>query len=88
MRNSLALLATAAAISSILLSSCASDTAASQATQQFGLANPASVNCEQRGGKLQIADSPQGQSGICHFSNGTQCEEWALLRGECSPDKK
>ncbi|WP_231907998.1 MULTISPECIES: DUF333 domain-containing protein [Cupriavidus] len=48
--------------------------------------NPASANCAQRGGTLQIVSSAAGQAGTCSFPNGKQCEEWALLRGECSPD--
>lgn len=51
----------------------------------IGMANPASVNCAQRGGKLQIVTTPAGQTGICTFPSGKQCEEWALLRGECAP---
>ncbi len=46
-----------------------------------GLANPASVNCVNQGGTLEIRDTPQGQIGVCHV-NGTECEEWALFRGE------
>ncbi|MDQ0142425.1 putative hemolysin [Cupriavidus necator] len=49
-----------------------------------GKPNPASVNCTQRGGKLQIVSTPAGQTGICTFPSGRQCEEWALLRGECA----
>ena len=43
-----------------------------------GLANPASVNCEKKGKK--------GEYGVCKVPNGKECEEWALLRGKCSPD--
>ncbi|CAJ92111.1 Hemolysin [Cupriavidus necator] len=53
--------------------------------QTIGKPNPASVNCTQRGGKLQIVSTPAGQSGICIFPSGKQCEEWALMRGECTP---
>ncbi|WP_454735034.1 DUF333 domain-containing protein [Cupriavidus necator] len=28
---------------------------------------------------------PGGQTGICTFPSGKQCEEWALMRGECTP---
>ncbi|WP_232346270.1 putative hemolysin [Cupriavidus sp. USMAA2-4] len=52
----------------------------------IGMPNPASANCAQRGGTLQIVSSAAGQAGTCSFPNGKQCEEWALLRGECSPD--
>lgn len=53
--------------------------------QAAGMANPASVNCAQRGGKLQIVTTPAGQTGICTFPSGKQCEEWALMRGQCTP---
>lgn len=49
------------------------------------IANPASVNCEQKGGKLEIVDEPAGQRGICVLADGTRCEEWAFFRGECPP---
>lgn len=47
-------------------------------------ANPASENCVARGGRLAIEALPSGaQYGICMFEDNRQCEEWALLRGEC-----
>jgi len=49
-----------------------------------GMANPASVFCEENGGKLEIITATDGsQSGMCKFSDGSQCEEWAFQRGEC-----
>ncbi len=51
-----------------------------------GLANPASVNCTQKGNRLEIRTAAGGgQVGICIFPDGSQCEEWAFLRGECAP---
>lgn len=47
------------------------------------IANPASTNCIDKGGKLDIVDGPGGQQGICTLADGTQCEEWAYMRGEC-----
>ena len=48
------------------------------------LANPASTNCVNHGGKLLIeTDGSGGQFGICRFEDNRQCEEWALLRGAC-----
>jgi len=48
------------------------------------LANPASMNCEKQGGKLQIETRPDGgQYGLCYFEDNRACEEWALMRGEC-----
>lgn len=48
------------------------------------LANPASKNCVDKGGKLDIVtDASGGQRGICTLKDGTKCEEWAYMRGEC-----
>ena len=53
-----------------------------------GIANPASVNCVDKGGRLEIREDTStpagGQIGYCIFSDGHECEEWALFRGECS----
>lgn len=60
-------------------------TTAAPATGQpgTGIANPASVNCENLGGAVEIKTDPAGgQYGMCRFANGTFCEEWALFRGE------
>ncbi|HEX3320770.1 MAG TPA: DUF333 domain-containing protein [Terriglobales bacterium] len=58
----------------------------SSAKPHAGLANPASVNCEKKGGKLEIRKGKKGEYGVCKFPNGKECEEWALFRGKCSPD--
>ncbi len=50
------------------------------------MANPASVYCEQNGGKLDIRTAVDGsQSGACMFPDGSECDEWAYFRGECKP---
>jgi len=49
------------------------------------LPNPASVYCEEQGGTLDIRDEAGGQVGYCVFDDGSECEEWAFMRGECSP---
>jgi putative hemolysin len=50
------------------------------------MANPASVYCMQQGGKLEIrSDARGGQTGYCIFADGSECEEWAYLRGGCKP---
>ena len=49
-----------------------------------GIANPASVNCDQKGGKLEMHDRGDlGKYGVCVFEHNRQCEEWAMFRGEC-----
>ena len=49
-----------------------------------GLANPASQNCVGKGGTLTIEQRRDGgQYGVCYFEDNMQCEEWALMRGDC-----
>ena len=53
-------------------------------TVPVGMANPASVNCVDKGGQLQIQQRGDGgEYGICYFEDNRQCEEWSLMRGEC-----
>ena len=52
-----------------------------------GLANPASVYCEEQGGTLDMRESEAGTVGFCVFSDGYECEEWAYFRGECAPEQ-
>jgi putative hemolysin len=51
----------------------------------IGLANPASVYCQQQGHHLEMRTSDAGTTGYCIFPDGTECEEWAYFRGECAP---
>ena len=53
------------------------------AAPNANMANPASVNCIQKGGKLEMRNNKLGQYGVCLFEDNRQCEEWALMRGEC-----
>jgi putative hemolysin len=53
---------------------------------EAGLPNPASVYCEEQGGSVEIrTDADGGQYGVCIFADGSECDEWAFYRGECSP---
>lgn len=48
------------------------------------IANPASENCVKSGGRLSIEKRGDGgEYGVCLFEDNRQCEEWALLRGDC-----
>lgn len=49
------------------------------------LANPASTNCVERGGQLEMIEGPGGTAGVCRFADGSRCEEWRFFRGECAP---
>ena len=56
----------------------------SPAQPKVNLANPASTHCVELGGRLSIEKGPTGgEFGVCLFEDNRQCEEWALLRGEC-----
>ena len=47
-------------------------------------ANPASENCVKQGGTVSIQTRGDGgQYGVCMFEDNKQCEEWAMLRGDC-----
>lgn len=68
----------------LLLGACARSTSTSAETGAGGLPNPASENCIAQGGTLQIETrGDQGQFGVCYFEDNRQCEEWALMRGDC-----
>jgi len=52
-------------------------------TPIVGIANPASVNCANKGGRIEIRNNKKGEYGVCLFEDNRQCEEWALFRGNC-----
>lgn len=48
------------------------------------VANPASVNCSDKGGELEMRKNLDGNEyGVCVFEDNRQCEEWALFYGNC-----
>ena len=48
--------------------------------------NPAAAYCQQQGYTSEIRTAADGsQSGVCKFPDGTECDEWAYFRQECSP---
>jgi putative hemolysin len=50
----------------------------------INMPNPASTFCEQNGFTSEILTAADGsQSGICVFTDGSTCDEWAYFRGEC-----
>lgn len=55
-------------------------------TDEVSLANPAAVYCEKQGYRVEVRTDVEGnQYGVCIFSDGSECDEWAYFRGECSP---
>ncbi len=74
-------------IACLALSACGPQPATP--TPATGLPNPASVFCEQNGGKLDLrTDAAGGVAGVCVFPDGSECDEWAYFRGECAPGGK
>jgi putative hemolysin len=76
----------AIAVAVIALAGCAerSKAAPQRSLSSAQLANPASLNCIDKGGTHAVERTPTGgEYGVCIFSGNRQCEEWALLRGEC-----
>ncbi len=55
-------------------------------TSTPNIANPATAYCEQNGGKLEFRqDASGGTNGVCRFTDGSECDEWAFFRHECKP---
>jgi putative hemolysin len=53
--------------------------------EMIGMANPASVYCEEQNGTLKIRTNKDGSEyGVCIFEDGSECEEWAFFRDECA----
>ncbi len=47
-----------------------------------GLANPAATYCIEQGGKYEIKDGADGQTGTCTLANGMQQDAWDFFRAE------
>lgn len=73
----------------VILGGCASATD-SQQPHQVGMANPASVYCQQVGGKLNLENTPAGQVGMCALPDGSKVEEWELFKAasQCGADSR
>jgi putative hemolysin len=78
---------TAIILAVVSLSACQSTSASQPATTiapPAQIANPASENCIKQGGTLNIEKRGDGgEYGICFFEDNRQCEEWAMMRGDC-----
>lgn len=64
----------------------ASGPEANSSPDKAGLPNPASVYCEEQGGRVEVRTAADGgQYGVCIFPDGSECLDWAFYRGECGP---
>lgn len=53
---------------------------------QSMVVNPASQYCLEQGGISEIRPDALGnQMGFCKFTDNSECEEFALLKGDCLP---
>jgi putative hemolysin len=55
-------------------------TIATTTTTSAAVANPASIYCESRGGRVELVTNANGQQGICELPDGTRVDEWDLYR--------
>jgi putative hemolysin len=68
----------------MVLASCRSNQP--KPAPEQAIPNPASVFCSKNGGTLELRqDAAGGVAGVCVFTDGSECDEWAYFRGECMP---
>ena len=70
-------------IAAATLSACAGADNPKKSPEQgdVGMANPASVFCEQQGGKsVNRKDKDGNEYGVCHLPDGKVVEEWEYFR--------
>lgn len=53
-----------------------------------GLANPASVYCEEQNGVVENRTIKAGTKGFCIFEDSSECAQWDFFRGDCEPGHK
>jgi putative hemolysin len=86
MKGKLFTLALMLTLSTLIFSGCVTPTCVTPTLEpDTGLANPASVHCEEQGYTLEMRTDENGTYGVCVFPDGSECEEWAYFRGECGP---
>lgn len=72
------------ALLGLALSGCSASTV-EPGGNELDMASPAAVYCEEQGGTIELRSDENGAYGVCIFPDGSECEEWAFFRGECSP---
>ena len=51
-----------------------------------GLANPASVYCQELGYEEETREGEWGQYGMCIFPDGSECDTWDFFTGKCGQE--
>lgn len=64
----------------LLLAGCASAKNDAPPPPNIGMANPAAVYCQQKGGTRLPVETPQGVRTDCKLPGGEVIDEWALYR--------
>lgn len=54
--------------------------ACAEETPKVGLANPAATFCIEQGGRYEIRDTANGQTGICILPDGREVDAWEYFR--------
>ncbi len=74
------------AVLGVVLTGCGGDSGTTADQTDPGIANPASVYCEEQGGTVEIETAGDGsQSGTCVLEDGTRVDEWEYYR-QHNPD--
>ncbi|MGX1309501.1 putative hemolysin [Amorphus suaedae] len=69
-----------AALTALALAACSPTQEAPGPAAGVGLANPASVYCGEKGGRLEAVKTAAGVSNDCVLPGGERIDEWALYR--------
>ena len=84
MKKQLTIILLLSILFTLVLTACAPKNEPQKPAENVGIANPASENCIKQGGQLNIVKRGDGgEYGVCIFEDNLQCEEWAMMRGEC-----
>ena len=74
-------------LAAVWLSACVPDQdKQEQVKPAVGLANPASVYCQGLGFREETRENELGQSGVCIFPDGSECDSWDFLAGRCGQE--
>lgn len=64
----------------LVLAGCSTPQPEAPMPPKIGMANPAPVYCEQKGGSLIAIQTPQGVRSDCKLPGGETIDEWELWR--------
>ncbi|MBB1199576.1 DUF333 domain-containing protein [Enterobacteriaceae bacterium 89] len=68
----------------LLLAGCAAQQNDAPPPPNIGMANPAAVYCQQKGGTRVTVKTAQGERADCKLPGGETIDEWTLFRRDHS----